>query len=553
MTAGRAAARALRESEERLRRVLETDAVAVLFFDAKGTLINANEVFLRMTGYTRGQIERCELTWRTMTPEEWVAASEEQLHKLEATGRIGPYEKEYFFADRSRRWMLFAGRDLGDGTIVEFCIDIHGRKQAEGALRESEQRFKRLVDSNVVGVATADLNGLKDANDLFLAMIGATREDLEAGRADWAKATPAEHTDTDLHALEQLRKQGWCLPFEKEYVHPDGRRVPILIGAAMLKPELMEWICFAVDLTERKALERRLRETQKLESIGLLAGGIAHDFNNLLVGIIGNASLAQDSLPAGSPIQETLGEIVKAGERAAHLTREMLAYSGKGRFIIQPLNLSDAVLDITNLMRSSIPNRVMVSLDLAPALPLVEADPGQMQQLIMNLVLNAAEAIGDKMGVVTVRTGERNIDERNVGQLGFADLVPGRYVCLEVRDTGCGMDAETQAKIFDPFFTTKFVGRGLGLAAVSGIVRGHNGAIRVASVPGQGSMFEVLLFATKAAEPAQLVPAPAKIDLRGVGTVLVVDDEDVVLRTAKGALRKAGLQRAARGIGTGRN
>jgi PAS domain S-box-containing protein len=294
------------------------------------------------------------------------------------------------------------------------------------------------------------------------------------------------------------------------------------------------------DISEKKRVDERLRESQKLESIGLLAGGIAHDFNNLLVGIVGNASLGEEMVPPGHPVTEILTRIVKTGEQAAHLTRQMLAYAGKGRFIVEPVNLSDLVREIIPLIQPSISKRIGVHLNLSRGLPPVNADRSQLQQIVMNLLINAAEAIGSSPGVVSVSTGVRRVDGRFSGGPTGAEVEPGEYVCLSVSDTGSGMDDATRAKIFDPFFTTKFTGRGLGLAAVAGIVRGHKGAIEVTSAPGKGSTFQVLLPAAANAAPA---PGPAALDdedLRGEDTILVVDDEEAVRLLAKRALERHG-------------
>ena len=281
---------------------------------------------------------------------------------------------------------------------------------------------------------------------------------------------------------------------------------------------------------ERRNLEEQLRQAQKLESLGLLAGGVAHDFNNLLTGILGNASLVLEMLSPPEPERGMLEDVVRASERAAELTRQLLAYAGKGKFVVQPVHLSEVVREIGQLVRSSIPRQVELNMNLPPDLPVVEADPSQMQQLVMNLVINAAEAIGDKTGTVEVTTGVRRIANRH-----------GIYVCLEVRDTGCGMDAQTREQIFDPFFTTKFTGRGLGLAAVQGIVRSHDGTIDVDSHPGQGSTFRICLPAMERYAAMWEIPQTAEPNaLSGAGIILVVDDEELVRRTAKAALQRYG-------------
>jgi nitrogen-specific signal transduction histidine kinase/CheY-like chemotaxis protein len=298
----------------------------------------------------------------------------------------------------------------------------------------------------------------------------------------------------------------------------------------------------SADITERKQAEERLRQAQKLESIGLLAGGVAHDFNNLLVGVIGNASLALDMLAPDHPAADLLAGVLKSGEQAAHLTRQMLAYSGKGKFVVEPLDLSAIIPDMIGLVRPSIPKKINLRLDLDEDLPAVEADRGQIQQVFMNLALNAADAIGSHEGLITVMTGVEQVDDeywRHHPEL--AALAPGKYVWLEVRDTGCGMDEATKAKIFDPFFTTKFVGRGLGLAAVAGILRGHRGGITVSSAPGEGSCFTALFPAATSTAGKGMVAA-TNTSLRGAGTVLVVDDERVVLEMAKRALERHGYK-----------
>lgn len=435
-------------------------------------------------------------------------------------------------------------------SVLSQVLDVTERTRADEALRASNEQFRRLCEANIIGIVTADWQCILDANEVFLRMVGYTREDLEGGRIRWKELTPAECQHLDERGIEELLATGSCKPFEKEYFRKDGSRVPILIGATLLERSPLKFLCFILDLTERKELEKRLFEKQKLESIGLLAGGIAHDFNNILVGILGNASLAQDMVPEHGPVARLLGEVMNASERAAHLTKQMLAYSGKGQFFIEPVNLSDLVMNTTRLLQTSIPNRVALRLELERNLPVVHADSGQMQQVVMNLVLNAAEAIGDDVGTISLRTGVRCVDRGFIQQeLRNAEIEPGTYVWISVRDTGCGMDEVTMARMFDPFFTTKFTGRGLGLAAVGGILRGHKGAIKVTSAPGKGSSFLVLFPAAAEAvsqAAAETVPpvGPPRIateaELHGAGTVLVVDDEDVVLRTAKLALERHG-------------
>ena len=297
-------------------------------------------------------------------------------------------------------------------------------------------------------------------------------------------------------------------------------------------------------LEERKRSDEKLLRTQKLESLGVLAGGVAHDFNNLLTGILGNASLAADNLPRGcESLQSILDDIVAASERAADLTKQLLAHAGKGRFVIAPLKLSTLVRDISHLVQSTLPKNVELHLELSDDLPCIEADASQMQQVVMNLLINAAESIPAGLtGDVIAVTGVKEIDETGARQAFTAgEVSPGSYVVLEVHDTGAGMDEATRELIFDPFFTTKFTGRGLGLAAVLGIVQGHKGALKVQSTPGQGSTFKVLFpvaEALGAAPPAKTAMAPPSAK-RGK-TILVIDYEPAVRRTAKTTLERGG-------------
>jgi signal transduction histidine kinase len=280
-----------------------------------------------------------------------------------------------------------------------------------------------------------------------------------------------------------------------------------------------------------EASQAQLLQVQKLESLGVLAGGIAHDFNNLLTAILGGASTASLVLPPESPAQPHLRDTVLAVRRAADLTRQLLAYSGKGHFDVRPLDMSEVVHEVTRLLETSVPRSVQLHLELSAALPAVEADAVQLQQVVMNLVINGAEAIGDDNGTVRVTTSACHIDEASArSTFAGQGIASGGYVRLEVHDTGSGMDEATREKIFDPFFTTKFAGRGLGLAAVRGIVRTHRGAIQVHSSPGQGTTFAIFL-------PASSQPAVARQELdpgecRGAGELVLVVDDDAWVRAA---------------------
>jgi signal transduction histidine kinase/CheY-like chemotaxis protein len=334
-----------------------------------------------------------------------------------------------------------------------------------------------------------------------------------------------------------------------------GRRITLEVGK---RPIYRAGILVGVqgiarDITERKqseaqrlAMERNLQESQKLESLGVMAGGIAHDFNNLLTAILGNASLARMDLPPNALAQTSLTEIEKASLQAAGLCKQMLAYSGRSQFVLRRMNLSMLIEEMRHLLQISVHKKIAIHFDLAKDLCDVQADPAQIRQIALNLVINGSEAIGDQPGTIRVSTGNVHIDGKDeTGRSSdyvWHDLAPGECAYLEVADTGCGMDPETKARIFEPFFTTKFTGRGLGLAAVLGIVRGHKSGFKVSTEKGRGSTFTLLLpCSAKAVDPATLRPVGEQ-EWRGEGTVLVVDDEPGVRKVAGQLLESFGFK-----------
>jgi PAS domain S-box-containing protein len=309
-----------------------------------------------------------------------------------------------------------------------------------------------------------------------------------------------------------------------------------------LNGKLDNWFGTCTDIENQKRNEEAVRSQQKFESIGLLAGGIAHDFNNLLVGIMGGTSFALQTINAAHPAYAMLNVAVRSSERAAHLVQQLLAYAGKGRFLVEPVNLSALLRETSDLLHASIPKSVALDLKLDPEVPTIEANSGQVQQLIMNLILNAAESIDDRGGEVKAKTFVRDIQnsEDYCNALGYA-IAPGKYIGLEVSDNGCGMDSDTRTKIFEPFFTTKFTGRGLGLAAVQGIVRSLHGLIDVTSAPGQGSVFTILLPAREI-RGVGTSKTPRKSAPAGKAGILVIDDEEVVRTTTKAVLERGGFR-----------
>ncbi|MES1258803.1 MAG: response regulator, partial [Acidobacteriota bacterium] len=412
-------------------------------------------------------------------------------------------------------------------------------EQGQSALAAREELYRTLLEAMPQLVWTSNSRGqLEHVNRRWVEYTGLTPgternwqellhpDDYQRSRDPWRNAVERR---TEFEVEHRLRRAS-----DGAYRWHLARAVPMEFDGG----QDVKWLGTSTDVENQKEAERALQQRQKWESIGLLAGGIAHDFNNLLVGILGGASYVSDTLAQEHPAQTMLNNVMQASERAAHLTRQMLAYAGKGRFFIEPVDLAALVPRTTELIQASIPKNVHLRLELPDNLPPVQTDSGQMQQVIMNLIVNALEAIPDNHdGAVVVRAF--------AAHAGLREGNRASCVVLEVRDTGMGMDEETKSKIFDPFFTTKFTGRGLGLAAVHGIVRSSGGLITVESAPGRGSIFRVSLpvavrgLPEKTAAPRRpVVPESQRVD----ATVLVIDDEMLVLEIARVALERAGAR-----------
>lgn len=358
-------------------------------------------------------------------------------------------------------------------------------------------------------------------------------EDLEAVRSASQAALQGGTPYNVIHRI--IRPDG-----EQRWVHQKAEVLRDSSGAAQQMVGLCQDITRRVQSEEEsRQLQAQVLQAQKLESLGLLAGGIAHDFNNLLMAIIGNAGLARLELAAEHPVSQMLQNIETASEQAAELCRQMLAYSGRARFVLGPVDLSELVREMSQLLKIGLSKKVSLKLKLTEELPPVEAEASQLRQVVMNLITNASEAIGDREGSIELVTRLERLTEPLT--VRHSILTPGEYVVLEVRDSGAGMDRETLQKIFDPFFTTKFTGRGLGLAGVAGIVRGHQGGLEVLSQSGEGTIFR-LYFPARARSERPRPPEPPREFLAGQGRVLVVDDEEQIRRLACNILERAGFE-----------
>jgi PAS domain S-box-containing protein len=417
------------------------------------------------------------------------------------------------------------------------------RTRVARAIQELEN-FKRALDEHAI-VAITDARGkITYVNEKFCAISKYSREELLG--QDHRIINSGYHSKAFMTQLWGTILAGKVWRGEIKNRAKDGS--PYWVDTTIVpfldddnKPR--QFVAIRADITQRKESEGALRQSQKLESLGVLSGGIAHDFNNLLTIILGNSNIAAMHLPPESPAQPYLQQIEKATLRAADLTRQLLAYAGKGQLLAINVDLNRLVVEMTQLLTVSISKKAVVRYDLSPDLPFISADPSQMQQLVMNLVTNASEAIGEETsGLITVRTGVQMVDEAtNVGLLAAMPLPPGSYVTLEVSDTGCGMAPEVRERIFDPFFTTKFTGRGLGLSAMLGILRSHGGSLKVYSELGRGSVFKLFLPALTAGSEKH-PPLHASKDWEGYGSLLVVDDEASARAVARALGENLGFQ-----------
>jgi PAS domain S-box-containing protein len=410
------------------------------------------------------------------------------------------------------------------------------------ALEAERQRYRDLFEFAPDGYLITDADGtIQEANQAAARLLG-VQQDFLVGKPFIVFVAGEAHRAygaymARLHAGYSESVAEWQTTVQPR----NGLSFPVTLTTGLIRDRKghlvgLRWLLR--DSTERvrtevarRQWEARLQHTQRLESLGVLAGGIAHDFNNLLTGVLGSAELVLLRLPEDAPARAGVEQIVTAAHRAADLTNQMLAYSGRGTFRVQPVLLTDLIREMEPLLRASVPRTCALDFHLGESLPAIEADTTQLRQVLMNLVVNAGEAIGDADGVITVRVGVRECDRPYLaGGVLDKEIPEGPYVSLEVMDTGCGMSEETQARMFEPFFTTKFTGRGLGLAAVLGIIRGHRGTLRVTSQSGRGTQIEALFPPTKRPVIAPPSPAPVSPAWRGEGEILVVDDE-VNIRT----------------------
>jgi PAS domain S-box-containing protein len=538
----REAEQALRRSEARFA-TLAANAPGVIYLcrnDFRFTMLYLNDAVERLTGFAKEEFLTDRVSFRELYhPDDSLLIVPEDEEALAVAGAF-----QFTYRIRHRSGAIKWVEDYGGGVfddegnllfLAGILIDISARKAAEEALHESQRVLSTLM-SNLPGMA---YRGRNDP-DWTMAFVSEGCAELTGYQpAELLRNRDVSFADLLLPEDRYLvwtevqtavaRRQPYRLTYRLKTRSGEDKWV-LEQGEGVFSPEgeLLFREGFITDISEQKRAEEALRYAQKMESLGVLAGGIAHDFNNLLVAMLGQASLALAKLLPHDPAAGHIEKVAKAAERAADLTQQLLAYSGRGQFAITPIHLNDLIGENLHLLEITIPKNVTLTRSLAGSLPFIEADRGQIQQVIMNLIINAAEAIGEQPGTVTVTTAVQAMttQEAAYGQYTNHLPSPGLYVVLRVIDDGVGMDDHTLSRIFDPFYTTKFTGRGLGLAAVLGIVRGHKGGLRIQSQLGQGTTFEVLFPASDSAGPAAAeLPAIVPARSNQQECVLVIDDE----------------------------
>jgi PAS domain S-box-containing protein len=535
---------ALKKAEEKFSSVFFGAPVGITICCTRdGRISDVNREFERLSGYARDEAVGRTGVELALWPD--VEAAEDYLESV-LSGN-GPRNVELLLRTKAGKLipLRHSGHTMhldGETYLLSAFVDLSERKRAEAAIRESEARLRRVVASPILGIAFGRADGtITEANDEYLRIVGYSREELEAEAVNFRHMTPPEFVHQNARALGELDAKGTSRPWEMELLRKDGERVPVLLGVSVVDAQRGLDVVFVFDLSERRSLERQLLHAQKMEAVGRLAAGVAHDFNNVLSAITMCSDLLRDTPLLGPAATDEVNEIRKAADRGVGLTRQLLAFSRQQVLEPRIIDLNGLVGNLERMLRRLASEDVEVQTQFGPGRATVKADAGQIEQVLMNLVVNAKDAM-PQGGTLTIETSIVTLHADHLAS-DQTQLPPGIYASLSVSDMGTGMTAETAARIFEPFFTTKEIGKGtgLGLSTVYGIVRQSGGAIDVTSVIGQGTSFRILLpHVHKALESIPMSGLPNMVG--GKETILVVEGDAAVRQVTRKVLVKLGYR-----------
>jgi len=559
----------LRESERRLELAVTGGDLGLWDWNISTGELFFSERWAQNLEYSLDEIEPQLSVWASLVhPDDRQRAMDAMVSHLKGIAPV--YVSEHRMKTKSGKWKWVLGRgkvverDVQGGRATRASgtqIDIDDRKRTTEALQHSEALRRSITDSSPDHVMLLDADGT-------IQFINRTIPEYTVEQVLGTKVyeyIPASFHEEVSACLSRVCQTAEPDSYVVDHYSPDGA-VTIFesyVGPVVEAGEVIAVVVHSRDITARRIeeqrrlqLEQRVLGAQKLESLGVMAGGVAHDFNNLLTGILGQAGLALDDLAEDSPAQDSIESIEKAARRAAELCRQLLVFAGRESFSTQAIELNSVVSEMTELLEAVVSKNAELQLELGEEFPRIDGDSAQIGRVVVNLITNASDAVADQSGSarnITIRTGSVTIGELEAADaIPDTPLVPGQYAYLEVTDSGCGMDDETRKKIFDPFFSTKFTGRGLGLAAVLGIVRGHRGGIQISSRPQAGTTIRVLFpLSTKQQVPVpeNRKPRTAPPTPKEAATILVVDDEEIVRAAAGRALERAGYRVLVAGDG----
>jgi PAS domain S-box-containing protein len=510
----------LHASELRYRRLFEASKDGILILDVDtGRITDVNPFLIELLGFSHG--EMIGKTVGELSPFKDIESNQAILERLQQQGYVRYEDLPLETKDGRHIAVEFVCNVYQASDIKVIQCNVRDLTEA----KKIAARFRRLVDSNAQGVIFWNTKGeITGANDAFLRLVRYSREDLESGRMGWMAMTPPEYADNDRRRLEEIAAEGVCAPFEKEFIRKDGSRVPVLMGVAAFEDNPEEGVCYVLDLTERKKLEHQFLRAQRMEGIGTLAGGIAHDLNNILTPIMMSIDILK--LTATDPqAKNILATIEVCAKRGADIVRQVLSFARGLEGERVEVHFKELLRDIETILKDTFPKNIRMEISVADGSWMIVGDPTQLQQILLNLCVNARDAMPEG-GRLMISVENTVLDEHSAAMHNQAK--PGRYVTMSVTDSGTGIPPAILDKIFEPFFTTKEVGKGtgLGLSTVIAIVKGHGGFVNAYSPPGKGTIFKVYL-------PAIEVSAEQRKDAAGLAslppgngeTILIVDDE----------------------------